>query len=353
MSEPEDEFENPNYWPGISDLFLTLFIISIGIVAVVFVSLLPKNNVGDAKSLVVAVGHDMEKVRDPVNRMREELDLPLIEAGSRPNGVIAALDETTVTVVERIRSLDERRAELDGMLSRLDEDGGAAREIRRMQEENDRIKQQLDRVEKELAELTDTLKKAPDTVGKLVAENQDLKRQLHDKPPIIQISEQKQEYRFGSGSSTMSEAFVAGLRTNEFARLSGEIIARQQEGRVKVDTLEIIGHTDGIAISRKGNLDEALPDVLAGGSEGMPALVPGSNNDLGLLRALSVRDQWLSYIATRPEHAVLAKIHVRCYSAGQTILPKQVAAPASGNFRSDDPSARRIEMRLTRLGGDP
>lgn len=352
MNDPEDEFENPNYWPSISDLFLTLFIISIGIVAVVFVSLLPKNNVGDAKALVVAVGHDMEKVRDPVNRMRQELDLPLIEAGSRPQVVTAALDETAAAVVDRMRSLEERRAKLDGLLERLGGNAEAAREIRRMLEENDQLKQRISRLEKDLAKLADTLGNDPDALGKLLAENLDLKRQIHDKPPIIQISEQKEQYRFESGSSEMGESFVDGLRKNEFARLSDEIIARQKEGRVKVDTLEIIGHTDGVAVSREGNLDQKLPDLLSGRNGEMSALAPGSNNDLGLLRALSVRGQWESYIATRPEHGILKRINVRCYSAGQTIPPKQVSEPNSDDYRSNDSSARRIEMRLTRLGAD-
>ncbi|RYD22434.1 MAG: hypothetical protein EOP88_08130 [Verrucomicrobiaceae bacterium] len=350
MSETEDEFENPNYWPSISDLFLTLFIISIGIVAVVFVTLQPKNNVGDAKSLVVAVGHDMEKVREPVNRMRQELDLPLIEAGSRPQSVVQALDETAEAVIDRLRSLDDRQAKLDKMLSSLSADGEAAGEITRMLEENDQLKQQVGRLQKDLAGLADTLGNDPEAAGKLISENQDLKRQLHDKPPIIQISEQKEQYRFESGSSAMGEAFVAGLRKNEFARLCEEVIARQQEGRVKVDTLEIIGHTDGVAVSRTGNLDQKLPDLLAGGDVDMSQFSAGSNNDLGLLRALSVRRQWESYIATRPEKAILKRIKVRCYSAGQTVPPGPQGA---SDYRSSDSSARRIEMRLTRLGADP
>lgn len=350
MSEPDDEFENPNYWPSISDLFLTLFIISIGVVAVVFVSLLPKNNVGEARTLVVAVGNDMEKVRDPVNRMRRELDLPMIEAGSRPQVVITALDETASAAIDRIRSLDERRAELDGLLSRMDGEGGAAQEIKRLLEENEQLKQRVASLEKELAKLADTLGKDPDALGKVLAENLDLKRQLHDKPPIIQISEQKEQYRFESGSSEMGPEFVDSLRKNEFARLSDEIIARQQEGRVKVDTLEIIGHTDGAAVSRAGNLDQKLPDLLAGGDVDMSAFSPGSNNDLGLLRALSVRRQWQSYIATRPGQAILKSINVRCYSAGQTVPP---SPQGTNDYRSSNSAARRIEMRLTRLGSDP
>lgn len=348
----DEDLEHRNYWPSISDLFLTLFIVSIGIVAVVFVSLLPKNNVGDAQALVVAVGNDLEKLRGPINRLRQELELPLVEAGSRPQVAIAALNETSTEAVEKIRSLKERLAKLDGLLARLSGSPEAEAEIRRILGENDQLKQRINLLERDLAKLTDSVGKNPDALKRLVTENEDLKRQLHDKPPIIQISEQKEEYRFESGSSEMRQVFVDGLRNNEFARLSEEIIGRQEEGRVKVDTLEIIGHTDGIAISKKGNLDQKLPDYLAGNNVEMSAFVPGSNNDLGLLRALSVRDQWEAYIATRPEHGVLEKVSVRCYSAGQTVLPKKVSNPTIEDYRSNDSSARRIEMRLTRLGSD-
>jgi hypothetical protein len=46
---------------------------------------------------------------------------------------------------------------------------------------------------------------------------------------------------------------------------------------------------------------------------------------------------------------VLRGINIRCYSAGQTILPVLVDDPKPIDFRKNDPRARRIEMRLTRL----
>jgi hypothetical protein len=147
----------------------------------------------------------------------------------------------------------------------------------------------------------------------------------------------------------MDEKFVEGLRKNEFKQLAEEIIARQEMGRVKVDTLEIIGHTDGVPFSgRSGNLDQFLPDALVGVRQ-ISTLIPGSNNDLGLLRALAVREQWEKFISEHENEDILRKIEVRCYSAGQTIIPSPQGELKAQDYRQNDPRARRIEMRLTRL----
>jgi hypothetical protein len=71
------------------------------------------------------------------------------------------------------------------------------------------------------------------------------------------------------------------------------------------------------------------------------------------LRALALKQEWGNYVDTYEPSAdreVLQRVNLRCYSAGQTILPVQEANPKPDSFRRNDPSARRIEMRLTRLG---
>ena len=46
---------------------------------------------------------------------------------------------------------------------------------------------------------------------------------------------------------------------------------------------------------------------------------------------------------------ILRTIAIRCYSAGQTILPVPKDHPKAEDFKQEDARARRIEMRLTRL----
>jgi outer membrane protein OmpA-like peptidoglycan-associated protein len=342
MSDSDDELPSQSYWPSVSDLFLTLFIISIAIIAAVFCALLPTNNVGRDRALIHAVGNDLRHVREPMNRLRNVLELDPIGSAVRPSAIIVALTETCSAAIIRIESLEERLARLMGSKD-------AQEEMERLFNENEELKRQLAELKEQLARLTRTFGADPDAIAKIIRENEDLRRQLHDKPPNIQISEQKEDYRFESGSSVMGPSFIEGLRQNEFARLADEIIDREEANRVKVDTLEIIGHTDGVPLSRGGNLDQKLPDLLAGSRDRISSLTPGSNNDLGLLRALAVREQWAQFINAHDKRDILRRIQIRCYSAGQTILPYTEDEPEADDFRQPDPRARRIEMRLTRL----
>jgi hypothetical protein len=345
MIDQEDENPSPGYWPSVSDLFITLFIIAIAILAAVFFALLPKNNVASEKAIIVAVGHDLGNIRKPVNALREVLGLEPVRATQTPDEVMGAVDETCGKASERIRTLESD-------IMKLSELDTAKEELVRLQKENRTLKSSLQKLEEEIERLRKILRNVEGiNIEAIIAENVDLRRQLHDQPPNIQFSEQKEDYKFGSGSSSMGPRFIEGLRNNEFKRLADEIVARQEEGRVKVDTLEIIGHTDGLPFSGRGNLDQGLPDML-GGDRKISTLTPGSNNDLGLLRALAVRGQWEDFISEHKEEEILSSVEIRCYSAGQTILPFPENKPNAGDFRQDDDRARRIEMRLTRLRTD-
>jgi hypothetical protein len=353
MQDPEDENPSPGYWPSVSDLFITLFIIAIAILAAAVFALLPKNNVDSQKAIIVAVGHDLVRIRQPVNELREILGMDPIRPAQTPDEVVAALEVTCRKAGERIRTLESNIRNL----SKLD----AAREqLAKLQEENRALKASQEKLAEELEHLRKILRTIEGVdIEAIIAENLDLRRQLNDKPPIIQITEQKEEYRFSKGSSLMKQDFIEGLRLNEFDRLAREIIERDKEGRVKVDTLEITGHTDGTSLSGDGNLDRQLPGVLGGEKSSLSTLKPGSNNDLGLLRALAVREQWNAFVKEKyknqgrlVEAALLQKIQIRCYSAGQTVLPVPKENPKAEDFRQDDAQARRIEMRLTRLKTD-
>jgi hypothetical protein len=140
-----------------------------------------------------------------------------------------------------------------------------------------------------------------------------------------------------------------GFNEPPFPRIAAEIISRQE----RVDTLEVIGHTDGVPLSTSGTLDQQIPELLAGEIGGSRRLSAGSNNDLGLLRALALKQEWIEYIKLYEpiaDQVILQRITLRCYSAGQTILPLPEMNPTPDSFRRKNESARRIEMRLTRLG---
>lgn len=353
MEEHYDDTVSHGYWPSATDLFLTLFIIAIAILAATFVALLPTNSARDERAVMQAVGSNMQHVREPTNNLREVLRLEKIPASASPRTIVVRLSETSKAAIDEINTLREKMGTLATQLAALvDEDNGKDA-IKRVLNEMITARRRVAQLEKLHKRVLSQLGDNPDeTLSNILRDNATLRRQLHDKPPIIRIDEQKKAYRFRSGSSVVRPPFAEGLRGNEFPKLAKEILERQDEGRVKVDTLEIIGHTDGVPLNRKGNLDAHLPALLAGKFKGFEELVAGSNNDLGLLRALAVKHQWELFVDSHPEAEILKKLTIRCYSAGQTIPPNNKAKVAENTFRREDPSARRIEMRLTRLNSD-
>ena len=106
-----------------------------------------------------------------------------------------------------------------------------------------------------------------------------------------------------------------------------------------VDTLEIIGHTDGQPNSGTSNLDRAF---LAGnaGLNLSPSMRAGSNVDLGLLRAISVQRAIKDRIGPDTNDVIY-----RVYSAGSII---NTDGRMEGVKNKNQQERRRIEIRFTR-----
>lgn len=166
---------------------------------------------------------------------------------------------------------------------------------------------------------------------------------LDNKPPIITIADADKHHFFASGSADLTRAFALDLEKGGFHVIATEILKRNRTDRLAVDTLEIIGHTDGISVAGHGNLDELLPMVLNGRLSALKQLKAGSNNDLGLMRALAIKQAWYEFVSRHPDCKQLEAISVRTYSAGQTVPVE------SNHYTTEDARARRIELRLTKL----
>lgn len=345
LDQDDDETSTGGYWPSVADLFMTLFIISIVMLGAVFYVLLPKNNVS-GEEVITAVGKDFSQVINPINLLRKELPNLKPIRYRKPDQTIRDLKETCLVAVEqiqifkkndpagtvaKIKSLENKIKELESLVAKLEEQVKLIQGLEDLAE----LRRKIEHLEKE---------------------NQELKKNNTN----IVIAENRPEFKFEPGSPVISSKFSAALRVRipdrngefndpPFLRIATEIISRQE----RVDTLEVIGHTDGVPLSTLGNLDQRLPDLLAGELGGSRRLSAGSNNDLGLLRALALKQEWGEFVETyepSTDREILQRINLRCYSAGQTILPVQEANPKPDSFRRNDPSARRIEMRLTRLG---
>ncbi|BAZ46211.1 hypothetical protein NIES4102_32400 [Chondrocystis sp. NIES-4102] len=162
-------------------------------------------------------------------------------------------------------------------------------------------------------------------------------KHLKSAPPIVVIQDSG-EYQFESGSAGLSKElkdYITNNLVNKIERIS------QQKNLYVV---EIIGHTDGqVNFGGLSNLDEQLEEV-AKGKKHIDSLKPGSNADLGLMRALEVVKQLQK---VQQQTAQLKGVQFRAYSAAQLQLPSGEFAEAN---RQPDANRRRIEIRFSPLG---
>ncbi len=250
---------------------------------------------------------------------------------------------------------DEKK-EFDRLRKRLPD---LERELVALRAENAKLRaallakeDELIRAKERIRELEDALTKAKAKVSELEGQVTQLKtengtlkedlvkaRKVNDKPPIISLPETS-GYKFDSGTAHLSEEFSTLLDKTVFAQIQ-KVLERGD-----VNTIEIIGHTDGQVRKhpRTGNLDTQLGYVLLG-QQSAEALVFGSNADLGLVRAVAVRrkiETWLS------DQGLSGRIQARCYSAANSVpLNDQLDKPDV--FAGKEDARRRIEIRFTQL----
>lgn len=155
-------------------------------------------------------------------------------------------------------------------------------------------------------------------------------------PPVVVI-ENSGEFQFDSGSAELSNPLREYIRTDLVERI--EVVTQQRD----IYIVEIIGHTDGQAtVAGNSNLDTNL-EAVAQGDKPTNQLNPGSNADLGLMRALEV----VKELQAVQQQGRLQGIQFRAYSAAQLLLPSGEFANPS---RQADASRRRIEIRFSPLG---
>lgn len=166
-------------------------------------------------------------------------------------------------------------------------------------------------------------------------EKSQLKREiakLKTAPPVLLIQDSG-DYKFESGSAVLPPALEDYIKNELTAEIQKITRART------IYTVEVIGHTDGQPISSYSNLDNHIENIATGsGSLDLPQ--PGSNADLGLLRALAV-------VKALQATGRLDLVQFRVYSAGQLLL-------RDGSFarvdRQSNSTRRRIEIRFSPLG---
>lgn len=228
--------------------------------------------------------------------------------------------ELDLTDSERqVRILKRKLAVINGKL------GESIDTVRRLEKSSSELQNLLQRSNSKVKILNSQ-------VNVLELENQ----QLKSAPPVVVIQDSG-EYRFASGSATLPNGLKNYISNDLVERI--EEISQQRNLYV----VEIIGHTDGqLIFNRTSNLDKNL-EAVAQGNKSINTLTPGSNADLGLMRALEVVKQ----LQLAQQKGRLQGVQFRAYSAAQLQLP-------SGNFasaeRKSDAKRRRIEIRFSPLG---
>jgi outer membrane protein OmpA-like peptidoglycan-associated protein len=157
---------------------------------------------------------------------------------------------------------------------------------------------------------------------------QEANQRLQSASPIV-IDEQSGKFRFPSGSAELNPDLKDYLQTQIIPTIKTTLQEKE------IDFIQVIGHTDGQGISQAGNLDKNIEQV-AQGKQKVQQLVPGSNTDLGLMRALAV-------VQEIQQTSGLKNVEFRAYSAGQIYLPNGQLAEVN---RDADATRRRIEIRF-------
>lgn len=162
----------------------------------------------------------------------------------------------------------------------------------------------------------------------LISKLEEANRKLQTATPIV-IDEKSGKFKFQSGSAQLNPALKTYIRQRIIPAI--ETITKDRE----IDFIQVIGHTDGQGIQKTSNLDKNIESV-ASRKQSVKMLVPGSNTDLGLMRALAVVQEIEST-------GKLKNVKFRAFSAGQLYLPSGKLAAVN---RDADASRRRIEIRF-------
>ena len=230
-----------------------------------------------------------------------------------------AAEETEQNLSDTERQVRLLQREIATLENELGESTSDVRQLRKASSQLQRL-------------LLDSSERSKNRVNILESEIERLK----SAPPTVVIQDSG-GYQFDSGSAKLPKNLKNYITMDLVDRI--ERVSQQRNLYV----VEIIGHTDGQVNFGNGNLDRLLEEV-AQGKQSVDSLKPGSNADLGLMRALEVVKQLQS---VQEQTGRLEGVQFHAYSAAQIQLPTGEFSSAN---REPDPSRRRIEIRFSPLG---
>ena len=194
----------------------------------------------------------------------------------------------------------------------------------------------IDDMNKTIQEMNNSIhdlnKTLAETLGKYIDLNRTL--QKNKKPPLITLSEDKKEFRFGAGKALLSAEYIRAFKKEKLKEITESISIYQ------CDTIEVYGYTDTQALKSKNmnlSIDANLHQCLIDGCS-IDEIKFFSNLELGMKRAISI----VLFLKSLPE---LQGLTIKPYSAGQFIDEN---GKISNITKKEIPKRRRIEIRLSR-----
>jgi outer membrane protein OmpA-like peptidoglycan-associated protein len=198
-----------------------------------------------------------------------------------------------------------------------------------------------------IAEYKTDVDSSKSKIDSLMKENQDLKDRLEEIrknlgekfPPNIVLAA-SDGLEFDPGKAVLSPKLDGYVR-NQLVKQIEEAVRQYN-----VNTVVVIGHTDGQNVRQQmSNLDTQVEGIMKG-DKPVDTLIPGSNTDLGMMRALAVIATLRNIQKTSGQMTKIdASNGFRAYSAGPFLTKEGTLAPM-GNI--NDPKRRRIEIRFIR-----
>ncbi len=307
-NQAEEEY---NIWPSFTDLMSNAFMI---ITLFLFLALF--------KSLFLKLTAD-----------ETELDLSQSQALVRQLRLrISSLEQQ---VGDKTSQVKELKSEYDSLETKF---ANIQNELETTESELTKSKGEVNSLEDRLAQNKSQFDSLEDKLQKSNLQVSDLKtevKRLKSAPPVVVI-QGSGEFQFQSGSATLPPKLARYIANDLVDRIEE---VTQERG---VYVVEVIGNTDGQITRGTSNLDQQLISV-ARGTVPIDNLKPGSNADLGLMRALAV----VKELQKVQEKGRLKDIQFRAYSGAQLYLPSGKFAP---NSQQASPERRRIEIRFSPLG---
>ena len=272
---------------------------------------------------LAAIREKLSQVEDAIHFDRAIVDrAPKLErAVAELNWLRAELVQQERTVEQwkaRARKLEQQRSNFETAIRQLEA------QLSQVRSEKDHLHDLWKRVDTDLSAQN----------REVVRLNEELD-QLNDQPPFININDARQQL-FELGSATIDRKFKRHLETLIATEIAG--LASSYDAEV----IEVIGHTDETPIgpNREAHIDRKLLAILNNRAN-LRELVPRSNMDLGMARAVAVA-------LVLGNHPKLQSLTIRPMSAGQTTLPNEQIAPYLARNPRPDAERRRIEIRVRR-----